>query len=428
MVLHRVVLAALVVALTAVGANAQSVHTLPVGSIFEGKVSFARSEVPLPPGKWTLASVGEENYNTVTGWRPIRAPFANLVQTDAGRLSALVTIIGTSSSDQNDGWVRNSNCDRSDTLYAVADKNYRTSDQWCSYAFHTVRTWVAGDATPKRVAALYAYLRQENLKAPWTMLATTAHLVRNSEFITVSYEVDPLMHGGPGTKINAWQTSEWHVQRIQDYPAHRAYADKWIEWSKPLLDGVKEGFGRTLRVAGLPPFPKMGLAAKEIRLAPVGTQFITESGGFRVQAAEGMALTTVNARNQSMQWQVGGLVPIADNRRLDGNNAERILPLQVGNKTVFERSATVGSLKWRHTMEVVRTETLTVDGRDYTTFVVEDRIEGVAATQNGFAMKRTAWFSPEAGWLLRMAEEQLGGEPSTMNNWRVVKIVSPGSG
>jgi len=422
MVLHRVLFAALALLLSAAAASAQSVHTMPVGSVFEGKVKFARSEVPLPPGKWALASAGEEKS---TGDLLLRLPFANLTQVDGGRLSALVTIFGTLSDERN-GWGRDANCDRTDMLYVTADKNFRSTDQWCAYVRHRIRSWVATDQTLPRSASLYAYLRQENVKKPWTMLSTTARFVRNGEFIDVNYEVDPQLHGGPATKIIAQRTSEWHPQRIQDYPAHRAYADKWIEWSRPLLDGVKEGFGRTLRVAGLPQFPKMGLAAMDLRRAQVGTQFVTENGGFRVQAAEGTALTTVNARNQRLQWQVGGLVPVADNRQLDRESAERILPLQVGSKTVFERSATVGTLKWRHTMEVIRTETLTIDGRDYSAFVVEDRIEGLSPSQQGFAMKRTAWFSPDAGWLLRLAEEQLGGEPATMNNWRVVKIVPPG--
>jgi len=424
MVLHRIALAALTLLLAAAAANAQSVHTLPVGSVFEGKVKFARSEVPLPPGKWTLASAGEEQSGGTSRTLPARLPFANLVQIDNGNLSALVTIFGTLSDDRN-GWTRDSNCDRSDILYVAADKNYRTTDQWCSYANHFIRSWVAGDQASPRIATLYEYLRQANVKASRTMLTTAARLVRNGEFIVVSYEIDPQMHGGPSTRNNAWPTSEWHPQRIQDHPAHRAYADKWIEWSKPLLDGVKEGFGKTLRIAGLPPFPKMGLAAMGIRPAPVGTQFVTENGGLRIQAVEGTAVTTVNARNNTTQWQVGGLVPVGSNRVTDPERAESILPLQVGQKTVFERAANVGPYKWRHTMEVVRTETLSVDGRDYATFVVEDRIEGLTPPQNGFAMKRTTWFSPEAGWLLRMAEEQLGGEPTTMNNWRVVKIVPP---
>lgn len=422
MVLHRIALAALALLLAAAAANAQSVHTLPVGSVFEGKVKFARSEVPLPPGKWTLASAGEEKS---TGDLVVRLPFANLVQIDGGNLSALVTIFGTLSDDRN-GWGRDANCDRSDLLYAVADKNYRTTDQWCSYVRHSIRSWTANDQTPPRTATLFAYLRQENVKKPWTMLAAATRLVRNGEFIAVTYEVDAQMHGGPATKIIALQTSEWHPQRIQDYPAHRAYADKWIEWSKPLLDSVKEGFGRTLRVAGLPPLPKMGLAALEVRRAQVGTQFVTENGGLRIQAVEGTTVTTVNARNNTTQWQVGGLVPVGSNRVTDPEKAERILPLQVGNKTVFERAANVGPYRWRHTMEVVRTETVSVDGRAYATLVVEDRIEGLTPPQKGFVMKRTGWFSPEAGWLLRLAEEQLGGEPATMNSWRVVKIVPPG--
>ncbi len=425
MVLHRIVLAAFALLLSAAAASAQSVHTLPVGSVFEGKVAFARSEVPLPPGKWTLASAGEDMSRTNGETVRIRLPFANLIQIDGGRLSALVTILGTLNDDRN-GWGRDANCDRTDLLYVAADKNFRDTDQWCSYANHLVRSWVTNDQTRPRVATLYEYLRQANVKPPQTMLMTTARFARNGEFINVSYEVDPQMHGGPGAKFALWPTSEWHPQRIQDYPEHRAYADKWIEWSKPVLDGLKEGFGRTLRVASLPQFPKAGLAAMDLRPAQVGTQFVTERGGFRIQAVEGIALTTVNTTNQRMQWQVGGLVPVADNRRLDGDNAERILPLKVGNKTVFERAATVGALKWRHTMEVVRAETLSIDGRNYSTFVVEDRIEGLSPSQQGFVMKRTAWFSPDAGWLLRLAEEQLGGEPATMNNWRVVKIVPPG--
>ncbi len=424
MVLHRIVFAALALLLSTAAASAQSVHTMPVGSVFEGKVAFARSEVPLPPGKWTLASAGEELTAITAGAATFRLAFANLVQIEGGKLSALVAIHGTRNVEAV-GWTRDSTCDRSDMLYVAADKNFRATDQWCSYISHNIRSWVATEQTPPRSATLFEYLRKENIKKPWTMLATTSRLVRNGELIVVSYEVDPQMHGGPATKIIALQTSEWHPQRIQDYPAHRAYADKWIEWSKPLLDGLKEGFGRTLRTARLPTFPKMGLAAMGIRHAPVGTHFVTENGGLRIQALEGTAVTTVNARNNTTQWQVGGLVPVGSNRVTDPERAERILPLQVGNKTVFERSATVGTLKWRHTMEVVRTETLSVDGRDYATFVVEDRIEGLSPSQQGFVMKRTAWFAPEAGWLLRMAEEQLGGEPVTMNNWRVVKIVPP---
>lgn len=425
MVLHRIVLAAFALLLSAAAASAQSVHTMPAGSVFEGKVAFTRSEVPLPPGKWTLASAGEELSAINAGAATFRLAFANLVQIDGGKLSALVTIYGTRNVEPV-GWTRDTNCDRSDMLYVAADKNFRATDQWCSYVSHNIRSWVATEQTPPRSATLFEYLRKENIKKPWTMLATTSRLVRNGELIVVSYEVDPQMQGGPATKVVALQTSEWHPQRIQDYPEHRAYADKWIEWSKPVLDGLKEGFGRMLRVASLPQFPKAGLAAMDLRPAQVGTQFVTERGGFRIQAVEGIALTTVNTTNQRMQWQVGGLVPVADNRRLDGDNAERILPLKVGNKTVFERAATVGALKWRHTMEVVRAETLSIDGRNYSTFVVEDRIEGLSPSQQGFVMKRTAWFSPDAGWLLRLSEEQLGGEPATMNNRRVVKIVPPG--
>jgi hypothetical protein len=422
MVFHRIVLAAFALLLGAAAANAQSVHTQPVGSVFEGKVKFARSEVPLPPGKWTLASAGEERSR---GEASERLPFANLVQADRGRLSALVAIYGTLA-DERIVWSRDRNCDSTDMLYATADKNFQPTDQWCAYARHVVRTWVSNDQTAPRLATLFAYMRQENIKAPWTMLTATARITRQGEFIAVTYEIDPTTRGGPETKIQAVQTSEWHPQRIQNYPTHRAYAEKWIDWSKPLLDSVKEGFGRTLRISSLQPFPQIGAAPAGVGLASVGTHFIREDGaGFRIQGIDSTVVTTVNARGLVMNWQVGGLVPFLNNQPFERENAGKLLPLKVGNKAVFERSAAVGSNRWRHTMEVVRTETIAVAGRDYAAFVVEDRIEGLQESQRGFSMKRTVWFSPDVGWLLKFHEEQLAGPPSEMFSWRVSRIQSP---
>jgi hypothetical protein len=40
--------------------------------------------------------------------------------------------------------------------------------------------------------------------------------------------------------------------------------------------------------------------------------------------------------------------------------------------------------------------------------------------------KRTLWFAPEVGWLVRQRDEQLAGPPQRMNSWEVVRIVPPG--
>ncbi|MBI3507449.1 MAG: hypothetical protein HY059_21650 [Proteobacteria bacterium] len=406
--------------------TAQSVHRAQIGSEFETKVRFARSEIPLPPGKWKLISTGEEFSVPQGGQQRTRLPFAHLAQIENGRLVALVSMSGTTQNER-ERWLRDKNCDRTDYLFAAADRNLNDQDQWCQYVTHATRTWISSNDQAPRVAELYRALRESQAALPTTMLSSELRIVRMGEFLRIAYEIAPVEFGGPSSAARTWQTAEWHPQNIAKFPAHREFADGWIAWAQPMLVQVRTGYNGRLAAYEPQPLPVAGHRSLGLTPVRIGTSFTTNAGGgFKVSAVEGMAVTTVNASGAAAHWQLGGMLPLVASSKFDRALAEKIFPLKVGNKTVFDQMSANGLNGWRHTVEVVRSETLKIDGRDYATFVVEDLAKAINDSQGGFVRKRTVWYAPELGWLLKMNEEQLAGAPEKMNSWEVVRIVPPG--
>lgn len=418
-------------------ASAQSIHTMAPGATLEGKARFARSDIPLPPGAWTLVAAGTRANQTVDGLQRFTVAYATLIQVANNSLVGLVTVAGSAQSDSI-LWGRDRACDRTDHLFVEADRNFNNADQSCVIAAHIVRSWVAADSASDEVKTLYAHLRNAGIARPPTTLYARARYVSSGEFIDVIYEAFPVAFGGPVTRINTWSTSEWHKDVIAGHPEHRRFADNWVTWTKAIAEQVKAGFGRTVPefrplaigpattpVAARPPAQSTAPIGGAFRAPVVGTRFVTAGGHFEIARVDGMTISTLNAANQGATWQPGGLLSLGASTRFDRTLAESIFPLATGKKVDFVQQAASGTDAWRQTLEVVRQENLTVDGRNYPTFVVEGRTEAVGPGMAEFVRRRTLWYSPDAGWLLRLREEQTAGPPQRMNNWDVLRIVPP---
>lgn len=414
------------------GAQAQSIHTMPIGTEVETKVRFARSDVPLPPGKWILAAASEAQSRNIDGSMTARLPVATLVSIHNNTLVGMVSLFGTAQTEDLQ-WVRDRECERTDLLFVDADRYFNPADQFCVRVSHAMRTWVTPNGADENTKQLYAYLRDANIARATTLLGTVVRIVRHGEFLRVGYEILPSAFGGPVTRNNFPTTSEWTVGAIGGNPVHRRFADSWIEWSKVIAPQVKAGFGRTLQ--GYTPAAINGFDAAMMRPAApvtgdfrapaVGTRFVTKNGHFEVVKTEAMSLTTMNPAKSGTTWSAG-LLPLDTNAKFDRGAIESLFPLAVGKKTQFRQEAASGTNAWDQSLEVVRTESIEIAGKAYATFVIEGRTEAVGPGMNEFVRKRTLHYAPEAGWLLRLREEQLAGPAQRMNSWEVVRIVPPG--
>ncbi|MBI1245307.1 MAG: hypothetical protein GC202_09905 [Alphaproteobacteria bacterium] len=227
---------------------------MPIGTEVESKVAFSNSEVPLPPGRWQLAAAGE--YTNKTGAAAPLEIYASLVQIVDGRLVGVVWINGTYQAERIVAG-RDPTCNRTDYLLSYTDKNINRKDQWCLMVLHETRSWIRTDKSPPRTGALYVSPIIKDVVKPRTLASMIAFRAYQNEFIKIVYEIDPTAFGGPAATKSDWSESEWYVQNIDRNPAHRAYADKWISWSRAMFDVVLAGFNSRLSNYVPAPLPKM---------------------------------------------------------------------------------------------------------------------------------------------------------------------------
>jgi hypothetical protein len=166
------------------------------------------------------------------------------------------------------------------------------------------------------------------------------------------------------------------------------------------------------------------LQAGAILFAPpsVGTRFATVSGGyFQVMAIDGMNITTVNAANRTAKW-LGGFLYIPN--QVDRTMIETIWPLEPGKSVTFEEHAS-NSDAWRHSVTVVRRETLQTPAGTFDTFVIEERIQSLSPAQGNLDATKTYWYAPAAKWAVKRSMVQRSGPPLDSAPYLVSAITVP---
>lgn len=437
--LRRMIRIFAIAALATVSACAPSiqtpVQTMPVGTEFETKFRFANSDVPLPPGKWELAAAGGTLVNNAYISLPAQTTTVSLVQIENGMLRGIVTVSSAHGASTSQP-IRDRDCDRTDLLFVEVDRRYAAPDQSCLHITHLTRLWmVSGTEDAKQ---FNTYLVKRNVVLPALLLSSVVHHAEGGKFIRVNYEVAPKAFGGPDTPNFYGMTMiGWNPQVIGERPAYRRFADTWIEWSKAMAIQVKAGFRGTLD--GFTPLPINGqpvIAAPlventtgEFKAPLVGTRFFTRGRPFEIAGVEGTTVSTWGGDDGGYQravWFAGGLVRLLMPSNFDRTAVESLWPLAVGKKAEFEQSYATSPDRWRHSIEILRTEPIVVDERRYRAFVVSHRMKAAGANMDAFERVRTLWYVPEIGWSLRQRETQLAGQPIRMFDWDVLRIVPPG--
>lgn len=352
-------------------------------------------------------------------------------------LKGIVTATATAR-PANALWTPSSACRRTDTHFIESDRNYNNAQQECHHVNHMTRSWVLANNPSAELVQAYETMRNiPGLRRPVTTVYSFHRIVLSGRFLNIEYHFNPESWGLPPSRVVAWASNDWHKDRLADQPNRKAFSDALVEWSKATQGLLL----RAANASSASPAPELAYAAParvstpvarqvapgsgEFRSPALGTRFHVADGHFEIARVDGMTISTLNASSQGATWQPGGLLPLGSATRFDRAVAESIFPLSIGKKVEFVQQAGSGSDAWRQTLEVVRQETLTLDGRAYPTFVIEDRTEAVGPGMAEFVRKRTLWYSPDAGWLLRLREEQTAGPPQRMNNWDVLRVIPP---
>lgn len=414
------------------GASAQSIHTLPQGTKLNGTVEFGMFRLPLPPGEWMLIGAARQVATSLNGGMspPTGAAFLALIE--KGTLVGVVEATG-SIDPQRVEWTPDPECRRDDLWFLEADRNFRNSDQTCRLVSHTTRNWTAGTDWPEYLKQAMQWLQDNKIRRPQQMLRAKFRRANYGDFLSVTYSVNPEYFGQARSASAAWASSDWHKVNYPHQPARKAFAEAWLQWSEAMapvfIDGFKKNAGA---VAAAFPFtaiaaraPSAAVVNGSYKPPAVGTRIVVNRGHFQITKVDGMAVTTVNAANSTTVWHAGGLMWLGSQPRFDANAAGGLFPLAIGKKIAFDQHIASGDDGWRRSAEVVRRETLMVGGRAYDTFVIETLSETLKPEQGNAVVRRTLWYSPEIGWLLRLRGEQLSGPPQQVFSWEATDVVLP---
>jgi hypothetical protein len=155
---------------------------------------------------------------------------------------------------------------------------------------------------------------------------------------------------------------------------------------------------------------------------PPGTEIETSGEAYRVESVSGFDAVVVNKRTNVRIGVHANLIAgsmVGNVLQYDKRIVESLWPLEVGKKIQFDSNRE--GMVWTRSIEVLRTETVTVPAGTYFTYVVESHGRGIG--HNIYRGTTTQWYAPALGFPVRY-REVVAGE-SRAADWEVLRIIAP---
>ena len=193
-----------------------------VGDIIENEVVFGkRDKFPLPPGKFTVGVIHKkQKFNDIMLYQ----------EDENGVVRWAVQVMGTGST-QWESWKAPKWCKRTNVYFIkkkIGNKTYA-----CWMVNHSRSDIGANKGFWKEVRD---YEIANRKKTPDIFVYSLNTYAKRSKLYEWSYYYNPELDGVPKPKSLEWDTNEFHMQRVMNYPKHEAFLKKFISISAELRD------------------------------------------------------------------------------------------------------------------------------------------------------------------------------------------------
>jgi hypothetical protein len=173
-----------------------------IGTVVRDNATVGARVVPLLPGDWTVAAVGEKHGGDVPVGRVI------LVQQTDGKLNRWVYLSTNLTWNSGGGWKRDKEiCGRNNVHYSYSDDHNNVQDAECWVLNHRGQT--LGNNAGQAWIDFFRW--SDSRGRPNTSLALEYFFARKGDFLTVQYNFNPVLAGFPDTPTAVWRGNPWHV-------------------------------------------------------------------------------------------------------------------------------------------------------------------------------------------------------------------------
>lgn len=207
---------------------------LPIGATYEGSLRVSRTQVPLPPGKWTVTAL-DETKNNLFNVNAI-VTLANIVN---GRFLGFISVSTNVDTGQS-GWQTNDFCFRKDIYFLHFDSGYQR-EQACWGINHYIFTPTSTYA-PAYGKNIQQTLAEKGIEMPKVMIKALFRLANAVAFINYEILLNPEFYGFSSAEESNWSSSPWHKDLIIKDPKRQQFLNQIIEQYQVFYPILKSQF------------------------------------------------------------------------------------------------------------------------------------------------------------------------------------------
>lgn len=216
----------------------------PLGAKASNPFRIGDVSVPLPPGDWVIA--GRRVYDS-----NVRGPsFSNnttmahiiLVDVFEKKLRGTISIITPLEYGTTSSWTKSNDCARDDMLHRGNDELPQIYSHFCWRINHRRFSFDGEAAKWDSIKEMIAGFQSNGIALPGNTLTAGFIMAVGRNYLSVAYDRNPEIDGIARSREVAWSTSDWHKDRIHQFPDKQQYADKMKAWAMGWKEKIKEGF------------------------------------------------------------------------------------------------------------------------------------------------------------------------------------------
>ena len=194
-----------------------------VGDVVYNEVLFGKKEkFKLPPGKFTVGVVASE--------REFRDIMLYQIDEKSGYLRWAIHFFATGNT-QWDYWNPPKFCDRTNVYFI---KKFKGNKNYACWMVNHSRSDIG--ANKGFWAKVREYEINQKIKTPDIFVYSKYEYSKGPKLWGFEYYYNPELDGVPKPVSKEWNTSEFHKQRVMDYPKHEAFLKKYISYTAKFVD------------------------------------------------------------------------------------------------------------------------------------------------------------------------------------------------
>jgi hypothetical protein len=199
-------------------------------------------DVPLPPGKWIVS--GSRIYYTSHDTEMVDVFLATMEPGQQGDVIWIKTNLVSAFRPGVAGWVENSTCKRTNMLFVKAYFNEEKQGQDCWIINH--RRITPSNSKNQAIISTRNFMREHEMQLPVNTVDVRFFFANDEDLLHVTYYFNPEARGIKRPEYASWNSSDWHIDRIDEHPEKRKFATELETWGKRWYPKLKANFVKAI--------------------------------------------------------------------------------------------------------------------------------------------------------------------------------------